>query len=168
MSSSHPLPLGMIKAGILVITLSAIGILMPWHRPVAPASSAHSKPPVAADADTGMPMDEDDDTGYASDDDTVNAALLALFVPLPGAGRGMDFNPVPIPDGALPDPPDTKTEIYEVRTAEFDVLWKQDPNWTGYSTGIRSCHRASFVTDPKLSYDQARARCLANPHYQNQ
>ncbi len=59
-----------------------------------------------------------------------------------------------------------KAEIANARTIEFDALWKNDPVWWNYASMIRSCHRVSFITDPKLSYDQARTRCLDISHYE--
>ena len=59
-----------------------------------------------------------------------------------------------------------RAAITKARTDEFDRLWRADEAWWSYRSDIRTCHRASFITDASLSYEKARARCLANPYYQ--
>jgi len=56
--------------------------------------------------------------------------------------------------------------ITEARIDEFDHLWRADEAWWSYRSDIRSCHRTIYIGNAGISYNQARARCLANPYYQ--
>lgn len=59
-----------------------------------------------------------------------------------------------------------RATITKARTDEFDRLWRADEAWWSYRSDIRSCHRAIYIGNAGISYNQARARCLANPYYQ--